>query len=265
MDLSEVRLLYKVDEDDNPFTDDYVQKELDFYNAKPYKKGDIKVDVVKLQGVVPDYLNVQYQTGKFNIPRFMINGKLWMSLTPMEIQSQWVPIHYCSFGSVALAGLGMGHAALRIAEHEDVDNIDIYEINSDVVEYFKERFIDRPNFEKFNFILGDARETLRGQWYDYLYVDIYQASFPDEVISDAELFIGENTIGEYRFWGEEKVIKNARSEFQMPVMVSEVERTFFKMWLESEAAQLRDSSCLEYNEDYVRKVLVATQRMSDDE
>ena len=220
----------------NPFSDEYVRKEVRWYHRGEYDKDGICLITDEPQGVLPDYLNKNYRIGGMKVPILFIDNKLWMSLTPMEIQSQFLAIRNAS-GEVGVAGLGMGYAALKMAQSEDVDSITVFEIDPRIIRFFREAFHRRKGFNKISFVEGDARETLVDHQFDFLYVDIYQTLLPDEILSDIELFktcVHEFPDG-YHFWGQERVMVDASvgheiiSPIDLPVEV----RALLTRWLKT--------------------------------
>lgn len=201
---------------DNPFDDAYVLKEIRWYGVRALKVvksvPGISLDIVIPQGVLPDYFNKNYRIVDVRVPMLRIDGKLWMSLTPMEIQSQFLVINDAT-GCVGMAGLGMGYAALKVAQKEDVESVTVFEIDKRIIEFFKRTFYRRKGFKKISFVEGDARQTIPNHngSFDFLYVDIYSNLLSDEVIDDISLFsscVTEFPDG-YRFWGQERVLVDA--------------------------------------------------------
>jgi hypothetical protein len=219
-----------------PFSMDYLKEELEWYgNTDTYKSGSVEVrNVVIPIARLDDYFNVNMYVDLPPIPTLYIDGTLWMSLTPMEIQSAWVPIQD-AYGRVATGGLGLGYITLKWMEDDKVDHIDVYEMNEEVVRHFVERFSDREGFDKVNFIMGDMRENMDDKTYDYVWVDIYATMLPDEVISDAELFMSNNDIDNYRFWGEERVVLDYKiMECSGEKLWNEdSENELFKRWMDA--------------------------------
>lgn len=190
----------------NPFRDEYLEREVDFYGMRrPYRKGRLRVEMARPRGRLDDYLNTNFRAEGPLCPVLFTGKQLWMSLTFMEVQSLFVPIEVAE-GDVATCGLGLGYYALRVVASDVVDSLDVYERSQAIIRFFQERFCGRPGLEKIRFIQGDARERMVGKRYDHVFVDIYSSLLPDEVVDDAIFFQKENDIGEYRFWGMERVI-----------------------------------------------------------
>jgi hypothetical protein len=195
---------------DNPFEDAYVKREVRWYNKEDFQQNGIRVHNAVPQGELDDYLNRNYRIDpELRVPMLFIDGELWMSLTPMEIQSQFLAIVNAS-GDVGVAGLGMGYAALKMAQNHHVQTVTVFEIDERIVKFFKRAFRRRKGFDKIRFVIGDARETIpeHDELFDWLYVDIYQTLLPDEVLTDIELFQQSVHVFPdcYHFWGQERVL-----------------------------------------------------------
>jgi len=200
----------------NPFDDEYVRKEIRWYHHGDYDKDGIRLVTDEPKGALPDYFNKNFRIGGLKVPILFIDGRLWMSLTPMEIQSQFLAILKAS-GDVGVAGLGMGYAALKMAQSEEVDSVTVFEIDPRIIEFFRRAFCRRKGFNKISFVEGDARETLLDHQFDFLYVDIYPTMLPDEIITDIKLFsrcVHEFPDG-YHFWGQERILLDSSLSFEI--------------------------------------------------
>jgi len=150
------------------------------------------------------------------------------------VQSMFIPIAVAE-GRVGLGGLGMGYAPLRIAEKEEVDSIDIYENNKDVIKFFTDKFKNRKGFKKINIIFGDMRRKLKGKTYDFFFNDIYQRLLPEEVVADAVKIKRENEIETYHFWGQEKALLSAANyELIRASYFTYREAQYFRDFIESD-------------------------------
>ena len=186
------------------FTPEYVTEMIEWFAAPEYDKEGVIVTYKKIVGRCDHYLNLAYEVEGISTPIFIKDGDTWMSLTPMEIQSQELPLILAG-GCVGVLGLGLGYFGVRCMENDDVEAITVFEQDAKVIEYFKDSFSEREGFDKVRFIEGDARETCIGFHFDLLYNDIYLTMLPDEVISDIVHFRVNNTVEVYRFWGQERV------------------------------------------------------------
>lgn len=236
----------------NPFSDAFVKKEIQFYGLSEYDKDGIKIETTRILGRCDDYLNVNFRDGSLHCPRFFIDKLLWMSLTPMEIQSHYIPIGQAR-GKIGIGGLGMGYFLLKVMEKDAVKSIDVYEIETRATTFFIKNFKNRKGFDKVNFIIGDIHKTMENKKYDFVYMDIYSDMLSDSVISDKILFLKNNKIIDYHFWCQEKVFKQAYeygllSLEDLPFDV----KLFFMKWSASKGARLRDH---EISQEFIEKCL----------
>jgi SAM-dependent methyltransferase len=191
----------------NPFSDDYWEAEISNLGLKrsPFHVDHLQVVWFQIKGRCDDYLNLNMRFSDVWLPRLAINGHLWMSLTPMEIQSAALAIHR-STGHVVTCGLGLGYFALRAAGKPEVTKVTVFENEPLVIEWFNRAYKGRPELAKIVIVEGDARNTFKGFECDFAFVDIYKDMLPDEVLADAKLFRRKNKIARYHYWGYEKVI-----------------------------------------------------------
>jgi hypothetical protein len=224
----------------NPFSLEYAKKEIEYYGLESYENEGVEITTRPVIGRNDDYLRVQMYIpdDDLHVPILKIDGTLWMSLTPMEIQSQYPAIKE-AFGTVGIGGLGLGYATLRIMEKPEVESVKVYEKEPRIIEMFKNNFSGRKGFEKVEFIVGDVRE-ISGESFEVFYCDIYQTMLPDEVLEDEELLTQNNKIHKYMFWGEELVyyalvLDEQLNYFDLSHSLSE----FFEMHDENNTENLR--------------------------
>lgn len=229
----EIRLLA------NPFTNEFVEEEVAFYALpKPYSKDGVEVRLVTPQGTISDYLNKNWRIFKpgFKVPALIVDGELWMSLTAMEIQSLYVPISL-AYGEVGTAGLGLGYFALRAAGMPEVEKVHVFEREARVADFFMERFGNRPEMEKIEITVGDARKEMlwkdARRSFDFVFMDVYQTLLGDDVVDDILLFNKKGSVETYRFWGQERVLLDAWVAREHPKL-SFLEKAYFKKWQETE-------------------------------
>jgi hypothetical protein len=206
----------------NPFTDEYLNHEINAmdFPAEGAEVGDAKFLIRELPfGRINDYLAVNFRAEPLSIPTYIRDKTLWMSLTPMEAQSMAVPLHRAQYhDTVAIGGLGLGYFPLRLAQFVEegsalVEKIDVYEQNEDCIELFHKLHGDKSAIKHINFIPGDIRENLAGKVYDFAFIDIYEGAGEEEMADDIEGFLGANTIGEYRYWGQELMLGTCSEAF----------------------------------------------------
>lgn len=120
------------------------------------------------------------QVGYFNEPFYYLavydNDRLWMSITPNEINTMKQPINNAK-GNVLTFGLGLGYFAYMCSLKDDVKSVTIVEKDERVIKLFKDNIL--PYFvsiEKINIIKEDAYvylSKMNDEMYDYVFVDIY--------------------------------------------------------------------------------------------
>jgi len=240
----------------NPFTDTYWHEELAFYGRPTIKPpAPLTLDWPTIQGRCDDYLNVNMRFDPTPFPRLCENGRLWMSLTPMEVQSAALAV-LLAHGNVVVGGLGLGYYALRAAAKCDVKKVTVYEINPILIAWFKKAFARRKELAKIEIIEGDLRKVCQGVEADLAFVDIYPTLLGDEVITDSRLLRRKNQFKQYIYWGWErawldalrhKLIKNTLC---MPSYLLE----FLKMW---HTTELQANHTLD--KAFIKKAYAATE------
>lgn len=196
--------------EENPFEQAYIDRWLRWYNAKPYEdpQAGLRIFLRSVDLPVEDYFN-KYWGKPYEVPVLYLGDTLWMSLTRMELQSQHLAI-ITAHGDVACAGLGLGYAAMRMAQRDAVSSMTVFEQSVAVIKYFKRKFRWRKGFDKIRIVAGDARQTLAKQRkeYDFIYADIYPTLLDDAAVEDVKLFApalrGPLSLKNYMFWGWER-------------------------------------------------------------
>jgi len=235
----------------NPFTPDFLKHEIEWYGIKEFERDGVCIKTRQMVGRCDDYLNKNFRTGDVEFPALFVDGRLLMSLTYMEIQSSFLPILFAS-GECATAGLGMGYVPLQWAAKDEVDSIDVYEIDERIIKFFIDHFSDRPGFKKMKFIHGDVRKLMVEKNYDFVFMDPYTNLLDEEIIPDFKLFAGTCCIGDYHFWGQEKVLLSAILDFDKHIYLNSFEQLYFKMWNETKDSQMYQSL---HDEDFIDEVI----------
>jgi hypothetical protein len=216
----------------NPFSFDYFKQEVGFYGEiSPTTVGDISFDMIPLHGRLRDYFNRNWYETDFKVPRLKIAGKTWMSITPMEVQSAYIPLQMAAY-DVWTAGLGLGYFALKAAAKEEVNRVIVYEQEPKIIEFFYQAFGNRPELDKIEIRQGDFLEALRGteiDQNDFIFNDIYPTLNDPDMIEHYKEF-GPEYPG-YTFWGAERVILDASMTFEKrPAFIYPIIREFVRMW-----------------------------------
>ena len=156
----------------------------------------------------------------------------------------------------------------------NVDKIDVYEESLECTQIFHKQFRDRDGYDKVNFIVGDVRQKLIGKSYDTVYMDIYKDMLPDECFEDMALFMDNNTIGCYRFWGQEKVILwmgehgimdgDSAQELRSNGWLTWADDALMMQWIDSDESsmQMTGGCDYEYSEQMFEFMMETEQRFT---
>lgn len=148
------------------------------------------------------------QLGFFNKPFNYLavydNNRLWMSITPNEINTMKGPIENAK-GNVLTFGLGLGYFAYMCSLKEEVKSITIIEKDSSVIKLFKEHILNQFEYKyKINIIQEDAYtflKTLDESLYDYAFVDIYHdASDGKQTYLNFKEYVNKYKTITFEFW-----------------------------------------------------------------
>lgn len=195
-----------IDDDDddrdlffNYFNLMFHQLDADKYYADPYYK-NIRIPTVKIgnselrydkykpfEGFVCNDIvrtdegrqipQIGFFKSEFRYPAIFENGRLWMSITPNEIETMKKPIEQ-AFGKVLTFGLGLGYYTYMISGKDNVQSIMVVENNQDIIDLFKKYILPQfKNAEKITIIKSDAFEYARKQMssgkYDFVFTDLW--------------------------------------------------------------------------------------------
>ena len=172
---------------------------VDEYSSNPYYK-NIKIPTIKMgkselkyekykpfEGFVCDDI-IRTKEGRkipqigffeieFMFPTVLENDRIWMTITPNEIETMKEPIDQ-AFGNVLTFGLGLGYYAYMVSEKDSVESITIVEINEDVIHLFKTYVYPQfKNAGKIKIIKADAFEYAKQHMtpgkYDFVFTDLW--------------------------------------------------------------------------------------------
>ena len=134
-------------------------------------------------------------------------GKVYMSLTPMELESQ-AHHAYASSGHVVVAGGGLGVFLYNIAKKKSVRKITVIEKSPDIIKLLLElmkqnrwkgrskiRFIHDSVFEV-------SRRHIRAE-IDFLYVDIWPDLMSEQALTDTQRIYKNLKGHKVGYWGQE--------------------------------------------------------------
>lgn len=217
----------------NIFSKEYYDQEKAKFEVQPSKVGKAEIEIVpKISGRIDGYMYKDFGVLE-NVPVFTIDGKLWMSLTPMEVQSHYFPINAAT-GRVGVAGLGMGYYVQQILDKPDVEEVVVYEVDSDTIELYKRNF---GKHEKLAILQKDFHD-IKGESFDFFYCDIYATQCDSAAIPDMADFLDKNPdVVDYHFWTFEHMLLemlNAGFAMELPRSWLRTYYPFLQQFLQSD-------------------------------
>lgn len=112
----------------------------------------------------------------FTYPAVKENGRIWMTVTPNEINTMKKSIQKAC-GKVLALGLGLGYFAYMTALKNEVEKVTVVEISEDVIRLFKENILPQfPHPEKVEIIKADGLEFMRNPPladFDFIFCDLW--------------------------------------------------------------------------------------------
>lgn len=173
---------------------------------RPMQCGDWRVLVAGLN-LAPGYWSetalIQGMAG------LLRNGACWMSMTPMELESQEIGIRLAR-GHVLIFGLGLGWSAVTSALRDEVTAVTVVEFDRDVLDLHRELDIfsqlPEPAQRKIRLIEGDAYSYRPDRPVDLLMPDIWLPLISDGRIDEVRGMQQRVQAGAIYFWGQEMEI-----------------------------------------------------------
>lgn len=220
----------------NPFSNEYFQLELANFCVPEKTLGNAKIIKKDVYGRIEGYMYRDLDE-LLDIPVLYVDGQLWMSITPMEVQSTYMPIVLAE-GVVGTGGLGIGYFVQRVLDKPEVDEVIVYETNKDVIALYLDNFGEHPKLEIRNY---DMRK-MNDQEFDFLFVDLYKHQLDDNIFKDMALFGEHHLIGQYHFWTQEMAmweLAQAGYGDTIPRHWRETYRTFFNAFKRSDKYHLQ--------------------------
>lgn len=154
---------------------------------------------------------IGYFTESFRYPAVLQKGRLWMAVTPNEVETMHADIA-AARGNILVLGLGLGYYAYRTALMENVSRVTVVELDEDVIRLFEEEIL--PQFEhreKIRVIHADAfayvEKEAAGERYDFVYADIWH-----DVLDGTPMYLRFKALegcvpgAEWRYWVEKSML-----------------------------------------------------------
>lgn len=114
-------------------------------------------------------------TKDFKYLELLYKDKIWMSITPYEIETMKKPISKAK-GHVVTFGLGLGYFPYMCSLKDDVIDVTVVENDKTIIELFKKEILPFfPRKEKIHVVEADAYDYLKKcmNRCDYLFIDLY--------------------------------------------------------------------------------------------
>lgn len=245
-----------------PYDRNFVLEKIKEYNEKIHEGRVNNHEIIRTngrKGKTHGYLYEHDDEIDIDILELIGNDKFWMKLSPREIESSYGIIKQ-AHGRVGIVGLGLGYVAQEMAKSDKVSEVVVYEFEKDIIELYKKSFGEN---EKIKIINEDAYKV-KGEKFDYFYVDIYEYKLTEQVVSDYKHFNEALDIEDYVFWGVEHFLLSCRYEDIVWVYIPEI-------WMELSKhifAALQQSGYLEWykqlDSDLVKKVLEEFKEVLND-
>lgn len=142
------------------------------------------------------------------IPTLYIDNRLFMSVTPMEVESHQLHLKNAS-GNVLVGGLGMGYYLTQLKNKEDITSITVVEKDLNVINLYKKLMEHNPiafASDKIKFVHSDIFDYTGELIYDYAYFDIWPSLDENEALEDTNKLISTELIQATKvgFWGMER-------------------------------------------------------------
>lgn len=149
---------------------------------------------------------------EISYPAIMENGRIWMTVTPMEINTIRPAVER-AHGKVLAYGLGIGYFAYMAAAKDDVDSVTVIELNKDIIELFVTHIL--PQFgdaaKKITIVNADAfdyaeKEMGEGR-FDFVFTDLWHdVSDGEEMYYRMKAYESLSPNSEFMYWIEKSIL-----------------------------------------------------------
>jgi hypothetical protein len=140
------------------------------------------------------------------IPNYVLrkNQTVWMSLTPMELESQCHHVA-AAHGRVAVLGAGLGVTAYNLLRKKSVSKVFLFERDHEVIELLVDQGIYKwPNaVKKLDIHLKDAFSPDYPDEIDYLYADIWMRLGDRRALKEVKQIFRLSKAETISWWGME--------------------------------------------------------------
>jgi hypothetical protein len=177
-----------------------------FPQYRPLARGDWTLDVIPL-AIMPGYWSGPALAENSAI--LARGGRTWMSICPLEIESQGIGVRLAK-GHVVVCGLGLGWAALALAARDAVEAVTVVECDPDILALHAE--LDLPaqlspdQRAKLRIVEADALAWRPTGRIDCLLADIWQPLIDDVRLGHTRQLQANIAAGAVHMWGQELIL-----------------------------------------------------------
>lgn len=147
------------------------------------------------------------------------NGRIWMSLTPMELESQAMFLDYAE-GHTVVVGGGMGVILYNIMKKESVTKVTLVEVDPEIIKLLYAIGIENwPGYDKLTVFMGDLTEDHPVVATDaqFVYVDIWPTLNEERAVRDTQKIHRCFPSSRVGFWGQELDFIAWASRYNLPI------------------------------------------------
>lgn len=186
-------------------------------------------------------------------------ARTWMSMSPMEIESQEIGCQHAS-GHVVVMGLGMGWAAANAALHPAVSQVTVVEFDPEVISAVEQSGIfgqlPEAAHARIRVMHGDAHHYVPDTPADTLLADIWLPLFDARRDEEVRRMCANTGASRVYFWGQEMVIAHRARQSGLALDAETVARLAADMAL----PLIGPSEC----PDYPQRIKLAAARWLKD-
>lgn len=144
------------------------------YLTTPARKGFVYDEMIEQGRFYEEITPFGYFKNPFKFLALLDKERIWMSVTPHEINTMKDAVKN-AHGKVVTLGLGLGYYVYMVLLKEDVEKITVIERDPKVISLFKKHLLPFfPHQEKINIVEADAIEYLKdADPFDYLFADLW--------------------------------------------------------------------------------------------
>lgn len=155
---------------------------------KEFKRGQWELTHNRMPPMLRGYYTDIHTPDHPTNPVLKKGDNVWMSVTPMELESQAPHAHFAT-GHTVIAGLGMGVVLYNILRKPEVTKVTVLEKDKHVIAMFG-KIADACNWEGYDKLIivnCDAYEWKTDEHVDFLCVDTFQKMMSSENVEKLQL------------------------------------------------------------------------------